>query len=619
MAVNLLKDASMGRANFFILDDIQSYESKSALAIDNAVPAAQLVEMDAQYAKLQSLLLDRVYMVDDSSGFNNDQLKTNNQKIVLLTKTGHFIRRDFTLSGGAVGLFEGKKIGRAKNLEKLKEEIEKLERVTYQLHSKVSDAVIKINQLKAATQTRQIDEQRNVLNQFNNKFSATQASIQSLIKFLESSDTKSKSITERLQQLNVDVENINEELVELRELQMESKQALEQTDKEFIDFTNRLSEASSKFNQKNIEFHQQQNRVNSISQELSFKNSQVESFTAQLTRNDETILECTITIEENQAKLKTIEGSLLEGYSNKEAIEKEVAETEKSYYDSRGGINELDGKIRELTRSRDQVNVLITDITDKFNELKLNLTGLRERLNVEFNVNVNDIINEEMDPKWDKDDINEDHLKIKKRIEGFGEINPMAVEAYNEMKERYDFIIVQKKDLEDAKSSLLDTIKEIDDTARTQFLEAFYKVRDSFIRVFRTLFSEEDQCDLYLVNPEDPLESKIEIIAKPKGKRPTVIDQLSGGEKTLTATALLFSLYLLKPAPFCIFDEVDAPLDDTNIAKFNKIIQEFSGDSQFIIVTHNKQTMSSVEAIYGVTMVEQGVSRVVPVNFSSLN
>ena len=619
MAVNLLKDASMGRANFFILDDLAKYESKPSLAIENAMPASELVEMDAQYAKLEALLLDRVYMVDDSSGFNNNQLTTNGQKIVLLTKTGHFIRQDFTLSGGAVGLFEGKKIGRAKNLEKLKEEIEKLERVTYQLHSRVSDTVIKINQLKAATQTRQIDEQRNTLNQFNNKSSAIQASIQSLIKFLESSDTKSKNITERLQQLNVDVENINKELVELREVQTTSKQALEQTDKEFIEFTNKLSEASSRFNQKNIEFHQQQNRVNSISQELNFKNSQVESFSAQLTRNNEVITECNFTIEENQTKLKEIESNLLEGYANKEAIEKEVAESEKSYYDSRGGINELDGKIRELTRSRDAVNALITEITDKFNELKLNLTGLRERLSVEFNANVNDIINEELDPKWDKDEITEDHNKIKKRIEGFGEINPMAVEAYNEMKERCDFIIVQKKDLEDAKTSLLDTIKEIDDTAKTQFLEAFYKVRDSFIRVFRTLFSEEDQCDLYLVNPEDPLESKIEIIAKPKGKRPTVIDQLSGGEKTLTATALLFSLYLLKPAPFCIFDEVDAPLDDTNIAKFNKIIQEFSGDSQFIIVTHNKQTMSSVEAIYGVTMVEQGVSRVVPVNFSSLN
>jgi chromosome segregation protein len=619
MAVNLLKDASMGRANFFILDDIEKYESKPALAIDSAVPASELVEMDAQYARLEALLLDRVYMVDDSSGFNNNQLNTNGQKIVLLTKTGHFIRQDFTLSGGAVGLFEGKKIGRAKNLEKLKEEIEKLERVTYQLHSRVSDTVIKINQLKAAAQNRQIDEQRNVLNQYNNKFSATQASIQSLIKFLESSDTKSKTITERLQQLNIDVENINKELIEIREVQSTTKQSLEHTDKEFIEFTNKLSEASSRFNQKNIEFHQQQNRVNSISQELNFKNSQVESFTGQLQRNNDVITESTITIEENQAKLKTIESTLLEGYANKESIEKEVAGSEKSYYDSRGGINELDGRIRELTRSRDAVNLLITEITEKFNDLKLNLTGLRERLNVEFNVNVNDIINEELDPKWDKQEIDEDYAKIKKRIEGFGEINPMAVEAYNEMKERYDFIIVQKKDLEDAKTSLLDTIKEIDDTAKTQFLEAFYKVRDSFIRVFRTLFSEEDQCDLYLVNPDDPLESKIEIIAKPKGKRPTVIDQLSGGEKTLTATALLFSLYLLKPAPFCIFDEVDAPLDDTNIAKFNKIIQEFSGDSQFIIVTHNKQTMSSVEAIYGVTMVEQGVSRVVPVNFSSLN
>ena len=619
MAINLLNDSSMGRANFFILDDIQKYENRSTAAVEGAVPATQIVEFDKQYEKLSAFLLDGVYMIDDASGFNTAQLSSTAQKVVLLTKTGKFIRRDFSLSGGAVGLFEGKKIGRAKNLEKLKEEIEKLERTTYQLHTRVSDAVIKINQLKAATLVKQIDEQRNTVNQFNNKQSATQASIQSLVKFLESSDTKSKNISERLQQLTQEVETINAELTQLRETQSEAKQALEQTDKEFVDFTNRLSEASSKFNQKNIEFHQQQNRVNSISQELNFKNSQVESFTTQLTRNNETIIECNITIEENQAKLKAIESQLLEGYTNKEAIEKEVAGAEKNYYDSRGSINELDGKIRELVRSRDLINVVIGEIADKFNELKLNLAGLRERLSVEFNVNVNDIINEELDPKWDKDEINEDHLKIKKRIEAFGEINPMAVEAYNEMKERYDFIIVQKKDLEDAKTSLMDTIKEIDDTAKTQFLEAFYKVRDSFIKVFRTLFSEEDQCDLFLTNPDDPLESKIEIIAKPKGKRPTVIDQLSGGEKTLTATALLFSLYLLKPAPFCIFDEVDAPLDDTNIAKFNKIIQEFSGDSQFIIVTHNKQTMSSVEAIYGVTMVEQGVSRVVPVNFSSLN
>ena len=136
--------------------------------------------------------------------------------------------------------------------------------------------------------------------------------------------------------------------------------------------------------------------------------------------------------------------------------------------------------------------------------------------------------------------------------------------------------------------------------------------------MFRTLFTKEDDCDLNLTRPDDPLESPIDIIAKPKGKRPLSINQLSGGEKTLTATALLFAIYLIKPAPFCIFDEVDAPLDDANIDKFNQIIREFSKDSQFIIVTHNKRTMSSTDLIYGITMIEQGISKVIPVDLRAL-
>ncbi len=125
--------------------------------------------------------------------------------------------------------------------------------------------------------------------------------------------------------------------------------------------------------------------------------------------------------------------------------------------------------------------------------------------------------------------------------------------------------------------------------------------------------------NLILENQDNILESKIQIIAKPKGKRPQIIDQLSGGEKTLTAISLLFALYLYKPAPFCILDEVDAPLDDANITKFNKIIRDFSERSQFVLVTHNKQTMAAVDVIYGITMQEEGVSKVVPVDFRSLN
>ena len=215
------------------------------------------------------------------------------------------------------------------------------------------------------------------------------------------------------------------------------------------------------------------------------------------------------------------------------------------------------------------------------------------------------------------DELNEKVDRLKIRIENFGEINPMAVEAYDEMNERYETIIQQRNDIIEAKESLIDTISEIENTATQKYLEAFDQVRDYFKEVFRSLFSEDDDCDLILLDPENPLDSKIEIIAKPKGKRPVTLNQLSGGEKTLTATALLFAMYLLKPAPFCIFDEVDAPLDDSNVEKFNKIIKKFSDSSQFIIVTHNKLTMAAVDVIYGVYMEEQGVSNVSQVDFRS--
>jgi len=151
--------------------------------------------------------------------------------------------------------------------------------------------------------------------------------------------------------------------------------------------------------------------------------------------------------------------------------------------------------------------------------------------------------------------------------------------------------------------------------ATEKFKDAFDRINANFKEVFRSLFSEDDDCELILMNPDFPLESEIEVIAKPKGKRPKSLSQLSGGEKTLTATALLFSLYLLKPAPFCILDEVDAPLDDANVLKFTKLINKFSDTSQFIIITHNKATMAALEVLYGVFMQEQGVSAMSPVDF----
>lgn len=251
------------------------------------------------------------------------------------------------------------------------------------------------------------------------------------------------------------------------------------------------------------------------------------------------------------------------------------------------------------------------------------MSGMKERLSVEFELDLDALMEENpaLDPEFldfAEEELRDLVRKQKDRLEKIGPINPMAMEAYDEIKVRYDFITSQKADLFHAKQSLLTTISEIDQVARETFLDAFGKIKENFIKVFRSLFTEQDDCDLTLVDPDNPLESAIEIIAKPKGKRPLTINQLSGGEKTLTATSLLFSIYLLKPAPFCIFDEVDAPLDDANIDKFNQIIQKFSSESQFIIVTHNKRTMASTDIIYGITMIEAGVSRVVPVDLREL-
>ncbi|RYY13848.1 MAG: chromosome segregation protein SMC, partial [Chitinophagaceae bacterium] len=323
-------------------------------------------------------------------------------------------------------------------------------------------------------------------------------------------------------------------------------------------------------------------------------------------------------IQENLQQADHSDDDLIEMYAQKELLEKATQEAEQEHYTWRGKIAETENEITALRRRKDNAEIIENELKDERNNLKLELNALKERLSVEFNVDIQELLDSGIPAEENEAELREKTEKMKRQLDDFGAINPMAVEAYNEMNERYEFIQSQKRDLAEAKASLLATIQEIDDTAREKFMSAFTMVRENFIKVFRSLFNEEDSCDLVLTDAQNPLESDIDIIARPKGKRPLSINQLSGGEKTLTATAILFSLYLLKPAPFCIFDEVDAPLDDTNIDKFNNIIRTFSKDSQFIIVSHNKRTIASTDVIYGVTMVEQGISRVVPVDLREL-
>src|SRR5690606_37729185 len=204
-----------------------------------------------------------------------------------------------------------------------------------------------------------------------------------------------------------------------------------------------------------------------------------------------------------------------------------------------------------------------------------------------------------------------------------GGYQQMLFDDFEQEKEDLQKMIEQKSDLTESEKDIRRTIDKINEEARERFLKTFEQIRENFRMIFTELFSEGDEANLKLVYDtddegkinEDPLEAKIEIVAKPRGKRPTSIELLSGGEKTLTAIALLFAIYLVKPSPFCVLDEVDAPLDVANLKRFNKLIRKFSNNTQFILITHNERTMETVDRLFGVTMQEQGVTTIVETRF----
>ena len=206
--------------------------------------------------------------------------------------------------------------------------------------------------------------------------------------------------------------------------------------------------------------------------------------------------------------------------------------------------------------------------------------------------------------------------QLRERLKTIGPVNLLALKEYEQEKERLDFLSTQRADLLKAKDNLTETIDIINKTAREKFLETFELVQKNFVSVFKTFF-DGGRASLVLRDGNDPLEADIDIYAAPGGKRPASLQLLSGGEKSLTAVSLLFAIYLVKPSPFCIFDEVDAPLDDKNIQRFAHALQEFSQNTQFLVVTHNKLTMRASEQIFGVTMEEEGVSKVVSVKFET--
>ncbi len=611
-AIQLLDKKEKGKAHFFLLDQFKEVPKAPAEKIPDAIPAMEVLELDEKYHSLISSLLGSTYITTSIS----EEQQANN--ITIVEKTGKKYRSTMRMGGGSAGLFEGNKLGRSKSLEKLQEEITQIKERTDALEGKTTEKKKEVSAYNGLLDEKKIEEHRDAINQLQNRIFGVQNKYENTKALISSNEQRLEEMKEELEDNYEKITDYKDDLSSFSDQNSSTLMALEEAETEFKAADQKYNEVSGRYNELNIQYMQQQNLLKSVRQELEYQKNRLEELTKQIANNKSKKAKAEETIQNTEAVIEETENDRRALAFQREKQRQDLNEGRQAFDNIRNETGEKEKLLRQIQRERTEVEDLLGNLKEEVNELKLQLSGMKERMDVEFQINLEEILEEEREGEEDINYLRSQTEKYKKRLERMGEVNPTAIEAFEEIKKRRDFIAEQKQDLVEARDSLENTIKEVENTANKKFSDTFNQVRENFIKVFKTLFTEEDEADMFLSDPEDISNTGVEIMAKPKGKRPTAITQLSGGEKTLTSIALLFAIYLIKPAPFCILDEVDAPLDDANVGKFTNMIREFSEKSQFIIVTHNKQTMAAVDVIYGVTMQEAGVSKLVPVDFRSL-
>ena len=301
-----------------------------------------------------------------------------------------------------------------------------------------------------------------------------------------------------------------------------------------------------------------------------------------------------------------------------------LAGLETAATDAEAHVGMSDADLGQAEGALDQARKALAALGEEDHRLQLEKTevegkkrGLVERVETEWRKPLDALLADAPEVPGDLEWLRQENDRLRGAIDAVGPVNALAVEEHAEETKRLDFLQTQRDDLVTARHSLQQAAREIDQTAKALFLDSFSKVRENFRGVFQTLFGG-GECDVRLANEDEPLESEIEIHAAPRGKRTQRIHLLSSGERTLVAVSLLFAIFLAKPSPFCLLDEVDAPLDDANVGRYVRLLAEFKDSTQFIVITHNPRTMQAADAVYGVTMQEPGVSTIVGVRLGQM-
>jgi chromosome segregation protein len=613
--IAILRDDQRGKATFVCLDRLPEVHRHARLpAIAGVVGwAVDLVRHEPEFARLFRLILDRVLIVETVEAAVQASRRLPGVRCISLdgeVRTGIGVTR-----GGSRRQDEGGMIGKHQQIESLETELRSIEEQRAAVAAEIREASARHEaiDLKAlAEDVKSVEKE----------MSAIEVRIAQVA-------FEKKRASDIIEKNAVEIAGTEQEMVLLRDAIAAGAPALEQLKLDKDEVERQTGAAGSELHKLEEEWNLRSSEVNALGVEIVRVRGELQNLKNTLQRGEDSRADAEealgrydeeIAFAGNEIRTadEEVAGNSGELEKLREVhadLEARRADIEREGAAVRDEAHTIELAIKDRRRSHDDSLRVAHDYELKLTDLRGKAEHLVARAREEFEL--------ELTLKTYPEDEFVDFAALRDEIQGhrdkiksLGNINFAAFEEFTNEKQRMEFLTTQRNDLLEAEKTLLATIEEINQTAQTTFLSTFEKIRTNFIDTFKSLFDPGDECDLRLEENVDPLEARIEIVAKPRGKRPTSIDLLSGGEKTLTATALLFAIYLVKPSPFCILDEVDAPLDDANVDRFTRILRKFSNNTQFLVVTHNKRTMEAASALYGVTMEEEGISKLVTVRFN---
>ena len=601
LLLNDLKKNNGGKLNIIALDNIPKTIKPHKSALSNLLKAPRDLKL------LVNVLLGDVIISDTLDGKNKEA-----QTIVTLE--GDILSNGYVFKGSSVGKKQSA-FGKKKDQKKMRTLLEKKKNQIVSNEKKLNDA------------QKDYDKASSILSKNTEKLETILAEKQALERNLSSGEADLNHIQELKQEIRKDIDRARIEKTTLENKIQISKDRVKKLNNEKMNLREIMEDYSQKSEKLNIEINKQQEAVQQkqlqlmeIEKEHHSDNVRKQSLEERL-KEFELRLKRLIGLNNNLMKENkdlekklVLEKELKESHlSDQSKLNAEKIQIEKTYNDAYNELKQLQQNIRSHQKIKEERIFDLQDIELKLSKLKNEQQHIQSAINEKYGINLEE--NEKLSSEINESEIIiEEIASIEKSIERIGPVNMAVKDEFEKESERLQFLTDQIDDLAESEKTLKATINKIDNEAREKFTETFELIKENFKTTF-TRFFEGGEADIRLEAEVDPLEADIEIIARPPGKRTQSLKVLSGGEKALTAISLLFAIYLVKPSPFCILDEVDAPLDDRNILKFTKTLKEFAENTQFIVVTHNKLTMESADYLYGVTQEEEGVSKIVSVRF----